>query len=293
MKIENNYFETRSPGTSCIQTGYKTIDRAQHSRTHALPQLSMAENRPPTRLRAGGAQVQPPDVAWSGVDVREVEEPATVIRRRALQQQTTTSASLTSSASAGDAFSADTIATMADHIDQVEYEFVAKLSIACILVASLAMWFALSFWWDKNVAKSRRVAASRRRRLAAGGHQQQQGPLASEMLRKTSCSESPPADRLLSPSYQGAGASAGNQRDTQGKDVERDECEEDHKTQDREEVFKEFFNPMWGMEREDSPGRGEKVGLASPWKTVEIGMPEQFRSRLAPGDKSSRDKMLR
>ncbi|CAM9272133.1 unnamed protein product, partial [Scytosiphon promiscuus] len=268
--------------------------RALHTGRLRSVLTDMAENRPPARLRARVDSAEHSDVARSGAHGRGTER-ARVTRRRALQQTTTSSGTplASSTNSAGDSYSAGSISTIADHIDQVENEYVAKLSIACVLVASLAMWFALSFWWDKKVAKRRRAAASRRRRLATGGHQQQQAPLANGLLRITSSFESPPEDRTLSPSFREAGVSGGYQRDTRGVDevVGREdddnddddgrlERDEDHKRQEQEEV-KEFFNPLWGVDRRESAshGGGDRRESPSPTRaTVPTALPQPWSS---------------
>lgn len=132
---------------------------------------------------------------------------------------------------------------IAEHVDQVEYEFIAKLSIACVLLACLMVWFAWSFWWDQNM---RRSLASRRRRGQRMAH-----------LERSSSQSPPPPGEDTSPSSQGGGIGVGYQRDAHA--VGRIE---QHQPQNQSQKqsnglgtpLKEFFNPMWGK---TSNARGE------------------------------------
>lgn len=138
---------------------------------------------------------------------------------------------------------------VAEHVDQVEYEFIAKLSIACVLLACLMVWFAWSFWWDKNM---RRSLASRRR----GGQRM------ARLERTSSHGSPPPPGGDTSPSSQGTGVGVGFQRDAHAvgrKDQQQQQGQGHRPNNGQGTPMTEFFNPMWG---ETSNSRGKRTGTA-------------------------------
>lgn len=153
---------------------------------------------------------------------------------------------------------------IAEHVDQVEYEFIAKLSIACVLLACLMVWFTWSFWWDKNM---RRSLASRRRR----------GQWVPRLERTSSLGSPPPPGEDTNPSSQGMGVGVGYQRDSHavGRSGQQQRQAQGHKNNGHGTLMTEFFNPMWEetstsgdrhtgfRERSAPPDRGDEPGGSS------------------------------
>lgn len=225
-------------------------------RVHSL--LSMAESH------GNGAFLD----GWTGIIRETTAVGVGSIRRRALRALEDTAVATTTTASAA-AAEDDQVLAVAEHLDQAEYEFVAELSIACVILAALLVWFFWSFWWEKNMR--RRVLASRRRR----GQQQQQGTAVVRPQSGTGSYEStrPSGADNTSPSVQGgAGAAAGGggyrrdvyavgrdgQEPQQGQGAAQEQIKRgasaDRAIRDR--AIKEFFNPLWGTGSSSSSSRG-------------------------------------
>lgn len=184
------------------------------------------------RIRGGGAEsIVPFDMIREDWFARSGRRPRL---RRKLEQSSS--------------ISQEQFEVVAEHVDQVEYEFIAKLSIACVLLACLMVWFAWSFWWEKNM---RRSLASRRRR----------GQRMSRLERTSSLGSPPPPGGDTSPSSQGTGVGVGYQRDAHAvgrNDLHREQQQTQTQTtgQAQGTPLKEFFNPMWGQ---TSNSRGEEM----------------------------------
>lgn len=190
----------------------------------------MVDNHGYVRIRGGGAESSIP---FDMIGGKANSERASLVRPRLRKLEQSSS------------ISQEQYDVIAEHVDQVEYEFIAKLSIACVLLACLMVWFAWSFWWDKNM---RRSLASRR---GCGGQRMAR-------LERTS-SQSPPPGGDTSPSSQGTGVGVGYQRDAHAVGRVEQQHQQQHHGQKKQSnglgtPLKEFFNPMWGK---TSNPRGE------------------------------------
>ncbi|CAM9867756.1 unnamed protein product [Ectocarpus sp. 6 AP-2014] len=123
------------------------------------------------------------------------------------------------------------VAAIADHMDQADSEFVAKMCIACAFLSCLLVWLAWSSWWDRNGRKR------------AGGRR---GPRVQPRLQ---CSLDSLSDSASSP-IQGVGAADGCHRGALAADRSQPrqlQQQDDGRNQSqRQDEMNEFYNPLWG-----------------------------------------------
>ncbi|CAM9409901.1 unnamed protein product [Ectocarpus sp. 4 AP-2014] len=128
------------------------------------------------------------------------------------------------------------VAAIADHMDQADSEFVAKMCIASAFFSCLLAWLAWSSWWDKN---GRRRAGGRR-----GPRVQPRPP-----LRTTSSLDSL-SDSASSP-IQEVAAADGCHRGALATDLsqplQQQQQDEGRNQGQRQDGMNEFYNPLWGQ----------------------------------------------
>ncbi|CAM9533810.1 unnamed protein product [Ectocarpus sp. 12 AP-2014] len=128
------------------------------------------------------------------------------------------------------------VATIADHMDQAESEFVAKMCIASAFLSCLLAWLAWSSWWSRN---------GRKREGGRRGHRVQPRP----PLRTTSSLDSL-SDSANSP-IAGVGAADGCHRGTLATDRsqprQHQQQDEGRNEAQRQDGMNEFYNPLWGQ----------------------------------------------
>lgn len=128
------------------------------------------------------------------------------------------------------------VAAIADHMDQADSEFVAKMCIACAFLSCLLTWLAWSSSWDRN---GRKRAGGRR-----GPRVQPRPP-----LRTTSSLDSL-SDSASSP-IQGVGAADGCHRGALAADRsqphQQQQQDEGRNQGQRQDGMNEFYNPLWGQ----------------------------------------------
>lgn len=160
------------------------------------------------------------------------------------------------------------VLVIAEHLDQSEYEFVAKLSIACVLLAGLLVWFFWSFWWEKNMR--RRVLASRRRNSSRQGAAVRPQSTGSHDSARPSGGDTSPSTQGFGAGT-GAGSGSGYQRDAYAFSRGEQEPPPQQQTRGLEEertadqTITEFFNPLWGKTnssrgKPSAYGRGRDAG---------------------------------
>eukprot|EP00752_Nemacystus_decipiens_P017726 g15894.t1 len=202
--------------------------------------MTMVESHGYRGVRGGGAESSVSSDVGAGKDNNNRER-AILVRPRTRKLEQSSS------------MSQEQYEVIADHVDQVEYEFVAKLSISCALLACLVVWFAWSFWWDKNM---RRSLTSRRRRG------QRMPP-----VERTSSQPPPPPRGDTSPSSQGTGLGSGYQRDARavGRIAQHQQNQRQKQSNGLGTPLKEFFNPMWGR---TTNARGDRHAGFREWSAL-------------------------
>ncbi|CAB1096156.1 unnamed protein product [Ectocarpus sp. CCAP 1310/34] len=126
------------------------------------------------------------------------------------------------------------VAAVADHMDQADSEFVAKMCIASAFLSCLLAWLAWSFWWDRN---GRKLAGGRR-----GPRVQPRPPL------PTTRSFDSLSDSANSPSN-GVGVADGCHRGALATDRsqprQQQQRDEGQNRGQRQDGINEFYNPLW------------------------------------------------